>query len=458
MEKDTGRPETIFALATPAGVSAVAVARISGPRAGEALRLLTGRELPPARRAVRRALVDPANGSAFDDALVLWFPAPGSFTGEDLCEIQLHGSRATTRALVAALAAMSELRLARPGEFVRRAFDRGKLDLAQVEGLADLVAAETAQQARQAMRQLAGGLGAACEAWRSALMTARAHVEAEIDFPDEDVPDGAARRAGPILMRVEDEIRRALGDAGRAERLRDGFAVALAGPPNAGKSSIVNYLAGREAAIVSTVAGTTRDVLEVDLDLGGWPVTVADTAGLRDLDLNSDSGQRAIEQEGIRRARERAARADLTLIVVPADEGARALAEPLIAALLRPNAVVVWNKLDLAPAFVAPPWQGESVSVSARMGTGLETLTRVIETRARAALGGGDEPGIITRARHREILSDTCAAVARARATGSAEVMAEELRLACTALGRITGRAGVEDMLDLLFSTFCIGK
>jgi tRNA modification GTPase len=451
--------DTIFAFATPAGVSAIAVLRLSGPRAGPAIRALTLRALPAPWRAERRALHDPDTGAAFDDALVLWFPGPRSFTGEDVAEIQLHGSRAACRALIASLQAMPGLRLARAGEFTRRAFDRGKLDLAQVEALADLLDAETAQQARQAMRQLSGGLGTACESWRTRILAVRARVEAEIDFPEEDLPTGLSAAVTAELAAIATEIGTTLADGGRGERLREGFSVALVGPVNSGKSSILNVLTGREAAIVSTLAGTTRDVIEVDLDLGGWPVTIADTAGLREIAGAGDATHEAIESEGIRRAQRRAAAADLNLIVLPADDGAAALAEPMIAALLDARAVVVWNKADLSPGFVAPAGLGSTqVVVSARHGLGVDELVGLIEQRAHAVLGGGAEPGLITRARHREILEAAHDALRGAQRAPSCELVAEELRRASDAIGRITGRAGVEDMLDLLFTTFCIGK
>jgi tRNA modification GTPase len=451
--------DTIFAFATPAGVSALAVLRLSGPRAGDAVRAVTQRPLPAPRRAARRTLHDGDTGGAFDDALVLWFPAPRSFTGEDVAEIQLHGSRAACRALIASLQAMPGLRLARAGEFARRAFDRGKLDLAQVEALADLLEAETAQQARQAMRQLSGGLGAACESWRARILAARARVEAEIDFPDDDLPGGLSAAVMADLAAIGTEIATVLADGRRGERLRDGFSVALVGPVNSGKSSILNVLAGREAAIVSTLAGTTRDVIEVDLDLGGWPVTIADTAGLRDIAGATDATHDAIESEGIRRAQRRAGAADLNLVVLPADVGAPALAEPLVAALLDTRAAVVWNKGDLRPDF--GPLGGitnEQVVVSARLGHGMDGLVRLIEQRAAGALGAGSETGLITRARHREVLEAAHAALCAAQLAPSSELVAEELRQASDAIGRITGRTGVEDMLDLLFTTFCIGK
>ena len=457
--------DTIFALATPAGVSAVAVLRLSGSGAGEAIRALTRRALPPPRRAVRRALFEPDAPAPFDDALVLWFPGPASFTGEDMAELQIHGSRAACRLVLAALGRRPGFRLARAGEFARRAFDRGKLALDQVEALADLIAAETESQARQAMRQLGRGLGARCEAWRLRILGARARAEAEIDFPDEDLPGGLIAQLAPELRALGAELDACLADGGRGERLRDGLAVAVLGPPNAGKSSLVNRLAGYEAAIVAAVAGTTRDVIDVHLDLGGWPVTLSDTAGLRALAaaVPDAGGQDAIEREGMRRALHRADGADLRLLVLPADDlvtATDALAGPL-AALADGASILLWNKIDRAPGFVPPPHPkgGDSLAVSVARGDGLAETTRLLEARAAALLQSrGGEPALITRARHREALTAARDALVDAERAAAPELIAEELRRAGDAIGRITGRTGVEDMLDLLFAQFCIGK
>jgi tRNA modification GTPase len=455
--------DTIFALATPAGVSAVAVLRLSGPGAGAALETLTRRTLPAPRRAVRRVLFEPQGGEAFDEALALWFPAPRSFTGEDMAELQIHGSRAAIRIALAALGRIPGLRLARPGEFARRAFDRGRLDLDQIEALADLIDAETEAQARQAMRQLGRGLGARCEAWRARILEARALAEAEIDFPDEDLPADLGRRLAPLLESLVGEIGACLSDGGRGERLRDGVSIAVLGPPNAGKSSLVNVLAGFEAAIVAAVAGTTRDVIEVHLDLGGWPVTLADTAGLRDLAGIAAGGQSEVEREGMRRALQRAEAADLRLILLPADDpaiAAAALAGPL-AGLADAASILAWNRIDLAPGFEPPPHPagGDVLALSVAQGKGIDALTALLESRAAALLGTrGGEPALITRARHRTALQTARDALAAARDAPGAEFVAEELRRAADAVGLITGRTGIEDMLDLLFSRFCIGK
>ena len=301
----------IFALSSGRGPAAIAVVRISGPRAGAALKALTGK-VPAPRQAALARVRDPQSKEIIDEALALWFPAPASETGEDVAELQLHGGRAVIAATLAALGSIEDLRPAEAGEFTRRAFENGKLDLTAVEGLADLVAAETQGQRRQAFRQMKGLLGGRAEAWRQRLIQALALVEARIDFSDEaDVPEDLLAPALKLARELEAEIAAALADGGRGERLREGLVVAIAGPPNAGKSTLLNRLARREAAIVSPYAGTTRDVIEVHLDLAGWPVTLLDTAGIRETDD-------PVEIEGVRRARERAAAADLVLWVVDA--------------------------------------------------------------------------------------------------------------------------------------------
>src|SRR5262245_48194625 len=315
--------ETIYALSSGRPPAAIAVVRISGPHAGEALKTLTGK-LPTPRTATL-ARIRGSNGEAIDQALVLWFPAPHSETGEDVVELQLHGGRAVIASVFAALSKVSGLRPAEAGEFSRRAFENGKIDLTSVEGLADLVMAETEAQRRLAFRQMTGALGNRAENWRTQLIQALALIEAGIDFSDEaDVPQDLVTPALQIARALEDEIGSVLADSGRGERLREGLVVAIAGPPNAGKSTLLNRIARREAAIVSPYAGTTRDVIEVHLDLGGFPVTLLDTAGIRET---TDP----IELEGVRRARERATAADLVLWVVDAGNdltGSAALSAP----------------------------------------------------------------------------------------------------------------------------------
>ena len=320
---------TIFALSSGRPPAAIAVVRISGPHAGAALERLTG-GLPEPRKAKLVRVRDPASGDVIDEALALWFPAPHSETGEDVGELQLHGGHAVIAGVLDALAQCEGCRPAEAGEFTRRAFENGRLDLTEVEGLADLIAADTAAQRRQAFRQLKGLIGDRAEAWRNRLIEALALVEARIDFSDEaDVPENLVEPALGAARQLRDEIAGCLSDAGRGERLRDGLVIAIAGPPNAGKSTLLNWLARREAAIVSPYPGTTRDVIEVHLDLGGYPATVLDTAGIRDSDD-------PVEQEGVRRARERAAMADLVLWVIDASAvGAGPLDEPQLPAIRR---------------------------------------------------------------------------------------------------------------------------
>lgn len=437
--------ETIYALSSAGGRAGVAVLRISGPATSAAIKALTGREVPPPRVAALRRISDPANGAALDRALVIWFAGPQSFTGEDVAEFHVHGGRAVVDGVLGALGRQPGLRAANPGEFTRRAFENGKLDLTEAEGLADLIDAETEAQRRQALRQMEGALGRIYEGWRARLIRVLAYAEAEIDFADEDIPGDLMAQLGPEIEALGVEIRAHLDDGRRGERLRDGVEVAIVGPPNVGKSSLLNRLAGREAAIVSDEAGTTRDVLEVRLDLGGIPVTLADTAGLREA-------VGAIEKEGIRRALARAESADLRLVMVAAKpeggiEGDFDLA--------RPGDIRIVNKADMGGG------ADEALAISALTGEGVDALVAVLTERVTALFGASEHP-VITRARHREGLEACAAELDRAfaglRDDISGELVAEDLRLAARSLGRITGRVDVEDLLDVVFRDFCIGK
>lgn len=451
--------ETIYAPATAPGRAAVAVLRLSGPDAGAILTALTGRPLPRPRRAVLARLRDPADpADRIDRALALWFPAPASFTGEDVVELHLHGGRAVLDALVAAIGADGRARLAEPGEFTRRAFLNHKLDLTEAEAVADLVDAETRAQARQALRQLDGALGRLYGDWARRLTRLLAHLEADLDFPDEDLPGGVAASVAPEVDRLIAEIAAHLDDARRGERLREGVEIAIIGPPNAGKSSLLNALARRDAAIVSAIPGTTRDVIEVQLDLGGYPVVLADTAGLRET---AD----AIEDEGIRRALARAERADLSLVVLDAAGGPDAL--DAVRRRLSAEALLVLNKADRVTEALRAAWDralaAEGVPpaavawLSVTTGDGLKPLLSAVTGRVAALVGGGTGAPL-TRARHREALEYAKAALERFRAAPLPELAAEDVRLAVRALGRITGRVDVEDLLDVIFRDFCIGK
>jgi len=450
---------TIFALSSGRPPAAIAVVRISGPAAGAALAKLIGR-VPKPRRATLARVRDPASGEVIDEALALWFPAPHSETGEDVAELQLHGGHAVIAGVLDALARIEGCRPAEAGEFTRRAFENGRLDLTAVEGLADLIAAETPAQRRLAFRQLKGLIGDCAEAWRQRLIEALALVEARIDFSDEaDVPEDLIGPALHAAQQLRDEIAAVLADGRRGERLRDGLTVAIAGPPNAGKSTLLNRLARREAAIVSPHAGTTRDIIEVHLDLGGYPLTLLDTAGIRD-------SAEPVEQEGVRRARTRAAAADLVLWVVDASAVGGAANEPGTA-VTGPPIWLVENKADLAPqrGCAGSAREGKSeyafgLSISALTGAGIDALEAALAAYAKDYFAP-TEAAVTTRARHRHALEQTVAALDRAVSPASStheELIAEELRAAATALGRLTGRVDVEDILDVIFRDFCIGK
>ncbi len=442
--------DTIFAPATAAGRSAVAVVRLSGPQTGRALAALAGK-LPKPREAALRILKD-AEGRAIDQALVLWFEGPASYTGEDAAEFHVHGGPAVVAGLLEAIAAQG-LRLAEPGEFTRRAFENGKLDLAQAEGVADLIEAETEAQRRQALDQLGGALGQAQTRWREGLIEALAMFEAAVDFPDEEVPADVAARARPVLRALIAELELAVADVKRGERVREGFRIALVGAPNAGKSTILNALARREAAIVTATPGTTRDVIEVPMRLAGYKALLADTAGLRDT-------HDEIEAEGVRRARAWAGEADLRIWVV--DGASEAAASPPD---LHPHDLCVINKADLGPgaetghALVeARALNVEVLRLSAWKPADISALEAALERRVVDALAGAELP-TATRLRHRELLSEALERLSRALVLeDDLELAAEDVRLAGRALDRITGRIDPEDVLDRVFSSFCIGK
>lgn len=449
---------TIFALSSGRPPAAIAVVRISGPAAGRALEALIGRRPEPRKAALARVR-NPASGELIDEALALWFPAPHSETGEDVAELQLHGGQAVIVAVLDALGAIEGCRPAEAGEFTRRAFENGRLDLTAVEGLADLIAAETPAQRRMAFRQFKGLIGDRAEAWRRRLIEALALVEARIDFSDEaDVPEDLVGPALHAARQLRDEIAQALAQAGHGERLRDGLVVAIAGPPNAGKSTLLNRLARREAAIVSPYAGTTRDVIEVHLNLGGYPVTLLDTAGMRE---SSDP----VEQEGVRRARERAAMADLVLWVIDSSASVGVASG-------RPDGfgdTPAWRIENKSDQATERSCEGSTktadefkfiLSISALTGAGVEALEAALATFA-GDYFAATEAAIVTRARHRHALEETVVALDRALSRGDSgqeEFVAEDLRAAATTLGRLTGRVDVEDILDVIFRDFCIGK
>lgn len=449
--------EVIFALASGRGRAGVAVLRLSGKGAGGALEKLTGRPLPAPRRAVLRALHDPADGRLLDEAIVLWFPGPDSFTGEDIVELHIHGGGAVIGAVSAALAGKGGCRPAEPGEFSLRAYRNGRMDLTEAEGLNDLIEAETEAQRLQALEQLRGALSGVYESWRRELVQIMARAEAAIDFAEEDVPADLMQDCGARIAVLRAEIAGHMSDKHRGERVRAGYNVVILGAPNAGKSSLLNALAREDVAITSETPGTTRDVIEVRLNLGGFAVDLADTAGLR-------QATEAVEQEGVRRAQARAESADLRLLLVDGSGGAGL--EGDLARLGGENSLLVVTKTDLIDKEKVAAWKDMPKStvaavfpVSAKTGAGMEALLRGLEEIVTEQLGGR-EGASLTRLRHRRALQECEAALGRAAGHGDqeAELLAEDLRLAADALGRITGAVDVENILDVVFAEFCIGK
>ncbi|MBR0819201.1 tRNA uridine-5-carboxymethylaminomethyl(34) synthesis GTPase MnmE [Bradyrhizobium liaoningense] len=449
------RDQTIFALSSGRAPSAIAVVRVSGPQAGLALTTLAG-ERPAPRQASHRLLRD-GGGQPIDDAVVLWFPGPKSATGEDVAEFHVHGGRAVLAALLAAISVIPNMRAAEPGEFTRRAFENGKLDLTEAEGLDDLIHADTDRQRRQALRQLQGLLGNRARDWRERIIEASALIEAGIDFSDEgDVPAELRVPAVKAIKALHAEITEVLAAQGHSERLRDGLVVAIAGEPNVGKSTLINQLTRREVAIVSPHAGTTRDVIEVQLDLDGYPVTVIDTAGIRETDD-------PVEQEGVRRARARAEDADLVLWLV---EGGHAVDPGAMRSLgksgpssdrSRGSVWIVRNKIDLGGAG-GVGLHGE-FGISASRGDGVPDLIDALVKFA-AEFFGTTEGALVTRARQRDLLRRASDSLRRSLelVEDGEELAAEELRAAAYALGRLLGRVDVEDVLGAIFQKFCIGK
>lgn len=439
---ESGR-DTIYAVSTAPGRAAIAVARVSGPRAANALCELGNGTLPAPRKAALRRLQDAASG-LIDQALVLWFPGPASETGEDVVEFHIHGGRAITDAVLGALATVPGLRAAEPGEFTRRAVENGKLDLTRAEALADLIDADTPAQRLQALRQYRGALADLYEDWRARLIGVLAWAEAAIDFSEEELPEDIEERLRAPIAALHAEMRRHLDDARRGEITREGLFLTVIGAPNAGKSSLVNALARRDVAIVSEIPGTTRDIVETRLDLGGYVVHLADTAGLR------QTGD-VIEREGVRRALARAEASDMTLLVL--DGTAADPFAGLDKQTLSTANIVVWNKCDL-------PWptQREGLRISARTSDGLDMLLHLLREQVRARLETPRESPPMTRARHRECVSAAAEALARALAQPESELAAEDLRLALRAIGRLTGRVDIEELLDVVFRDFCIGK
>ena len=430
------------------GAAGIAIVRVSGPSAGEILYDLAGR-IPQPRLASHLKLRFPSNREVIDHGLVLWFPGPRSFTGEDTVEFHLHVGRAVIQLLFLAIQEYPRVRLAEPGEFSRRAFVNGKLDLTAAEALADLVASETEAQRRQAIRQLSGELGDLYELWRQRLLRYLSRVEAQLDFVEEDLPQGLVETVQTDISQLLVDLDRHLNDGRQGEIIRQGFRLVIAGAPNVGKSSLMNRLCGKEMSIVYPSEGTTRDVVEGKTSFGGYPVTICDTAGIR---VSSEE----VEQEGIRRAKTAVGSADILILVFDVSEYPDL--EPETLALMRQPGCVVFNKIDKSSGKIPGSINGfTACGLSCQTGKGIPELIELLKKEISKLLSNSGSP-MLTRDRHREALTHCRGSLERALEVADLELIAEELRAASNALGRITGRVGVEDILDLIFAEFCIGK
>ncbi|MCE9507325.1 MAG: tRNA uridine-5-carboxymethylaminomethyl(34) synthesis GTPase MnmE [Alphaproteobacteria bacterium] len=437
--------DTIFALASGSQRAGVAVIRVSGPTALQTYKNLSGKPAPVPRQAVVSDFCEPGTQKMLDRGLVIYFQGPASFTGEDVVEYHVHGGVAVIHGFLSVLAKQPGCRLAEPGEFTRRAFENGKLDLTAAEAVADLIDAETEAQRMQALDQLGGGLARLYQGWAENLKKTLAHQEAEIEFPDEDMPVGIAQNLKPEIQALVKEIREHLDDKRRGERLRNGVLIAILGAPNAGKSSLLNALARREAAIVSEEAGTTRDIIEVHLDLGGYPVILADTAGLR-------TAESKIEAEGIRRAQKLASDADIKIVLF---DSTSAAPDAATLKMVDENTLVALTKADLSPPRF--PEKEGWLHISSTTGAGLDVFLEALTKKAAGLFASRSGPSL-TRERHRLALQETVTALERCLGTVLPELAAEDLRLALRSLGSITGKVQVEDLLDTIFRDFCIGK
>ena len=427
--------DTIYALASGSYRAGVAVVRVSGSLALATIQKLSNRSDFTPRRSYFLTF---AEGVKIDQGIGIYFKSPASFTGEDVVEYHLHGGRAVIDGLLAALSRIAGCRMALPGEFTKRAFENGKMDLTEAEAVADLIAAETESQRLLALDQISGSLSRLYRDWTDRLTKILAHQEADIEFPEDDLPQGLSNSLTDGIVRLRGEIAAHLDDNRRGERLRDGVRVAIIGAPNAGKSSLLNALARRDAAIVSSEAGTTRDIIEVHLDLGGYPVILADTAGLRDTDNK-------IEAEGIRRAQDAARKADIRIALFDSTQEMDADTKAMIDA----DTIVVHNKSDLAVK--------DGIAISAETGAGMDGFLKTLTLRVEDIFKGSSGP-VLTRARHREALNEALQSIIRSLEATMPELAAEDLRLALRSIGKVTGHVHVEELLDRIFRDFCIGK
>ena len=442
---------TIYALSTGPGVSGIAVIRVSGKNTVDVIKKLTGAKLPPARVATFKKFNKNGAKNLIDEGVIIWFPAPNSYTGEDLAEFHVHGSRAVINAMHSAISKVKNCRLAEPGEFTKRAFQNGRINLLKAESIADLISAETEIQRKQALKIMSGRSSDKFNSWREKLLKILSHVEAKIDFPDEDLPKNIIKEIQKTSTIVLDEIKKTLDDQKVGERIREGFKIAIVGPPNSGKSSLLNYLSKRDVAIVSEIAGTTRDVIETHLNLDGYPVIVSDTAGIR-------SSKNEIEKKGIKIALKRAEDADLKLVIVSAKN---VDFTAVLKDLLTKNAILVLNKSDLMKGKINSKLKKyEHIIISIKKDSNLNKLILKIKNKLKNKFTNSEDI-LITRERHRQSLINCLQHLEkfkRQKSVQNFDKAAEDLRLATRHLGMIVGKVGVDELLGSIFNDFCIGK
>ena len=442
---------TIYALSTGPGISGIAVIRVSGKNTAEVIKKLTGSKLPVPRVATLKKFNKNGGKELIDEGVIIWFPAPNSYTGENLAEFHVHGSRAVINAMHSAISKIKNCRLAEPGEFTKRAFQNGKINLLKAESIADLISSETEIQRKQALKIMSGKSADKFNSWREKLLKILSHVEAKIDFPDEGLPKKIITEVQKISNTVLTEIKKTLDDQNVGERIREGFKIAIIGPPNSGKSSLLNYLSKRDAAIVSEIAGTTRDVIETHLNLDGYPVIVSDTAGIR-------SSKNEIEKKGIKIALKRAGDADLRLVIVSAKN---VDFTGVLKGLLTKNAILVVNKSDLIKGKLNSKFKKyENVLISIKKDSNLNKLITKIKSKLKNKFTTAEDI-LITRERHRQNLKNCAQHLEKFQKKKSAQDFdkaAEDLRLATRHLGMIVGKVDVEELLGSIFNDFCIGK
>tara|TARA_B100001123_G_scaffold422719_1_gene532009 strand:+ start:234 stop:1565 length:1332 start_codon:yes stop_codon:yes gene_type:complete len=441
--------DTIYSLSTGAGSSGVAIIRLSGSASEEVLKKLTRKQTPKPRLASLRRIHSPVNQDAIDEGIVIWFPGPNSYTGEDVVEFHVHGGPSITEEVLKSISTISSCRIAEPGEFTRRAFQSGKMDLTSAEAVADLIDAKTIEQRRQALKQFDGQLAGLYDEWRKQLIDLLAYAESAIDFSDEELPENINKTITHNILRIKDSITQHIDDKMIGERIRSGFHVTILGAPNSGKSSLLNRLATRDAAIVSDIAGTTRDVIEVQMNLEGFAVIISDTAGIRDA-------QNEVEVEGVRRARKSADEADLVVVVFDALDLPNI--SEITSTYITDKSLVLINKVDVLEHTLPSEINGKEIlGVSAKTGEGFEEFQLKLNQDVKNYFRNNEQP-VLTRVRHREALEEALLSLNRSSQAKLPELVAEDIRLAVRSIGKITGRVDVEDVLDIIFNEFCIGK